>query len=135
MKKMLFLIMTILFSLFATLAMGESLSQVSTKGLYKVELTLQDKNLKVGKNTFELVVRDKKGKEVLGAHIFVLPHIYQHGESVLIKGVVGEIGKGRYTVENVYIEIPGHWVLKITIKKGDKEDIVNFDFPEVKREM
>jgi YtkA-like len=134
MNKMLFLIVTILCSFSIAFAGDETLLQVSAKGLFKVEMTLQGKSLKVGKNTFELFVRDKKGKEVPGAYIIVLPHIYQHGESVLIKGKVTEKGKGHYTVEGLYIEIPGHWVLKVTVKKGDKEDIVNFDFPEVKRE-
>jgi hypothetical protein len=134
MKKMLFVIIAILCSFSIAFAGDETLSQDSTKSLFKVEMILQGKSLKVGKNTFELVVRDKKGKEVPGAYIVVLPQIYQHGESVLIKGKVTEKGKGRYTVEGLYIEIPGHWVLKVTVKKGDKEDSVTFDFPEVKRE-
>jgi hypothetical protein len=108
MKKTILFIITILFSLSVTLATGETLSQVSTKGLFKVEMILQGKSLRVGKNTFELVVRDKKGKEVPEAHIIVLPQIYQHGESVLIKGKITEKGKGRYSVEGLYIEIPGH---------------------------
>jgi hypothetical protein len=51
-----------------------------------------------------------------------------------VRPKVSEKGKGSYSVENVYIEMPGHWVLKVTITKDDKVDSVTFDFPDVKRE-
>jgi hypothetical protein len=104
------------------------------KGLFKVELSIPGENLKVGKNVGELMVRDKNGKDVSGARITVLPQIYQHGESTLIRPKVSEEGKGSYLVDNIYIEIPGHWILKVTITKDDKTDSVTFDFPDVKRE-
>jgi len=88
----------------------------------------------VGKNLAELVIRDEKGGHVEGALVRVLPQIYQHGESTLVRPKVSEKGKGRYSVENIYIEMPGHWVLKVTITKDGLEDSVLFDFPEVKRE-
>ena len=134
MKKTILLLITILFSFSATFAVGENLSQVSTKGLFNVEMSIPGKNLKVGKNTAEILVRDKNGKEVKGARISTLPLIHQRSESALVKPKVVETSEGRYSIENIYIEIPGHWVLKITIRKGKKEDSVTFDFPDVKRE-
>ena len=133
MKKTILFIITILFSFSATLAVGEGLSQVSSKGLFKVEMLIPGKNLKVGKNNAEILIRDKGSKEVKGARVTALPFIYQHGESTLIKPKVIEKAKGHYTIENIYIEMPGHWVLKITIRKDDMEDSATFDFPEVKR--
>jgi hypothetical protein len=134
MKKTTLFIITILFSLSATLATGADLSQVSAKGLFQVKMSIPGENLKVGKNVVELMVRDKNGKDVPGARVTVLPQIYQHGESTLVRPKVSEKGKGSYSAENVYIEMPGHWVLKVTITKDDKTDSVTFDFPEVKRE-
>jgi hypothetical protein len=135
MKKTIFFIITILFSVSATLANGEGLSQVSSKGLFKVEMSIPGKSLKVGKNNAEILIRDKDGKEVRGARVTALPLVYQHGESTLIKPKVKEKAEGRYMIENIYIETPGHWVLKVTIRKDDKEDSATFDFPEVKREL
>jgi hypothetical protein len=135
MKKTIFFIITILFSVSATLANGEGLSQVSSKGLFKVEMSIPGKNLKVGKNNAEILIRDKDGKEVKGARVTALPLVYQHGESTLVKPRVTEKAGGRYAIENIYIEMPGHWVLKVTIRKDDKEDSATFDFPEVKREL
>jgi len=111
----------------------DTLSQVSLKGLFRVQISIVGKNLNVGKNNAEILVHDKDGIAVIGARVFALPHIFRHGESTLVKPTVTEKAKGRYAIENIYIEIPGHWVLKITIRKGDQEDTVNFDFPEVKR--
>ena len=125
---------TILFSLAATAA-ADSFSQASTKGLFKVDLSLAGKNLRVGKNTAEILILDQNNKEVKGARVTALPLIYRHGESTLVKPRVTEKVEGRYSIEDIYIETPGHWVLKITIRKDDKEDSVSFDFPEVKREV
>jgi hypothetical protein len=133
MKKTIPSVVIILFAL-AVMVSGESFTQVSAKDLYKVEMRIAGKSLKLGKNNAEILVRDKNGKEVKGARITALPLVYQHGESTLVKPNVTEKSGGRYSIENIYIEIPGHWELKITIRKGDKEDIVTFDFPEVKRE-
>ena len=107
--------------------------QVSKKGLYRVEMAIEGQKLKVGANRAELVIRDNEGKPVAGALVRILPLIYQHGESTLMKPRVTEKDKGHYQVENMFIEIEGHWVLKISMKKGALEDEVIFDFPEVKK--
>jgi len=107
--------------------------QVSKKGLYRVEMAIEGQKLKVGANRAELVIRDNEGKPVVGALVRVLPLIYQHGESTLMKPRVTEKDKGHYQVENIFIEIEGHWVLKISMKIGALEDEVVFDFHEVRR--
>ena len=111
----------------------ESRIQLSKKRLYRVEMVIEGQKLKVGANRAELLIRDNEGKPVAGALVRILPLIYQHGESTLMKPRVTEKGKGHYQVENIYIEIEGHWLLKISMKIGDLEDEVVFDFPEVRR--
>jgi len=133
MKKTIPLIIIILFAL-SSFATAETFSQASVKGLFKVEMSIPGKNLKVGRNSAEILIRDQNNKEVKGARVTALPQIYQHGESTLVKPRVTEKVEGRYSMDDIYIEMPGHWVLKITIRKDDKEDTVTFDFPEIKRE-
>ena len=113
----------------------ERLTKHSEKGLFKVEILLHGKELQVGKNRVELWVTDKKGNEVTGARITLIPFLHQHGESTLMKPRAAETGTGRYTADNLFIEIPGHWVLKIVIGKDDQEDMALFDFPGVKRSL
>jgi hypothetical protein len=50
----------------------------------------------------------------------------------LLKPDIREMGRGLYSVENVILVMRGHWELKMTIRKGETEDIVIFDFPDVK---
>jgi hypothetical protein len=71
---------------------------------------------------------------VKGALITILPRIYQHGESTVVRPRATEKGDGRYSAENIYIEMEGHWELRIRIRKDALEDTITFDFPEVKRE-
>ena len=133
MKKTISFIIIILFSL-VTAATADTFSQTSTKGFFKVEMSIAGKNLRIGKNSAEILILDQNNKEVNGARVTALPQVYQHGESTLVKPKVTEKIEGRYSMDGIYIEMPGHWVLKITIRKDDKEDTVTFDFPEVKRE-
>ena len=128
-----FIVMLVFFGEATSLQAEENPIQVSKKGLYRVEMAIEGQKLKVGANRAELVIRDNEGKPVVGVLVRVLPLIYQHGESTLMKPRVTEKDKGHYQVENIYIEIEGHWVLKISMKIGDLEDEVVFDFPEVRR--
>jgi len=112
----------------------EALVQTSENGLFKVEMTLQGEKLKMGRNTADLFILDKNGMAVKGALITILPLIYRHGESTAVRPRATEKGDGRYVAENIYIEMEGHWELKIKIRKDPLEDTATFDFPEVKRE-
>jgi hypothetical protein len=133
MKKTMFFTLSLILSFWTGLLTAAALSQISAKGLFDVTMSVPGESLKVGKNVVELTVRDKDGKEVTGARLTVLPQVFQHGESTLVRPTVSEKGKGIYTVENVYIDVPGHWVVKVTVSKEDRVDHVTFDFPEVKR--
>ncbi len=113
----------------------ERLTKHSEKGLFKIEVLLHGQELQVGKNRVELFVTDMKGKEVSGARIRLIPFIYQHGESTYIRPLAAETKPGHYTADNLHIETPGHWVLKIVIGKDDQEDMALFDFPGVKRSL
>src|SRR4030042_487423 len=128
-----FIVMLVFFGEATLLQAEENPIQVSKKGLYRVEMAIEGQKLKVGANRAELVIRDNEGKPVVGALVRVLPLLYQHGESTLMKPRVTEKDKGHYQVENIFIEIEGHWVLKISMKIGVVEDEVVFDFPEVRR--
>jgi len=110
-----------------------SKSETTEKKLFNVKMILRDKRLKVGNNNLDILLSDEKGNNVLDAIIRIFPFISDHGESTLIKPTVTEKGNGLYSVENVYITIEGHWVLKVYIRKDNSEDSALFDFPHVKR--
>jgi hypothetical protein len=112
---------------------NSSLTKMTEKGMFNVELRLEREKLSVGKNSADVTIRDKNDKPFTGARLTVRPHVARHGETSLIKPSVIEKSDGIYRVENIYIDTLGDWELKVTVRKDDAEDSVVFDFPNVKR--
>ncbi len=110
----------------------QSLFKMTDKGLYSAEIVIKDKELKVGVNSFDIIVHDLNDKDVAGAELKVVPWMPEMGHGVFEKPVVKERGGGVYSVENVILIMEGRWDLKLKIKKNDAEDNVTFDFPDVK---
>lgn len=109
------------------------LTKATENKLFAVEIRLSRNNLVVGQNSATLLISDEKENSVSGAEVRVLPVITAHGESTSLRPFVQEKSDGRYSVENLYIDMEGNWTLKIMIRKGEISDNVSFDFPGVKR--
>jgi hypothetical protein len=112
---------------------GDSLSKMTDKKAFNVALKLEGKNLAIGNNSAEILVKDTKGNPVTGAYVYVKPHVARHGESTFVKPIVTEKGEGLYNVKNIYLDTQGDWILKVRVRKDDKDDSATFDFPGVKR--
>jgi len=111
----------------------QSLFKMTEHGLYSVEMVIKDKDLKVGVNSFDIIVHDKNDKDVPGAEITVAPWMPEMGHGVFEKPVVKERGGGAYSGGDVILIMEGHWQLRLKIKRNNIEDNVTFDFPDVKR--
>jgi hypothetical protein len=109
----------------------QSLFEVTEKGLFSVEMVIKEKELKVGVNTLDIIVHDRRDKDVVGAIVTVTPWMPEMGHGVFEKPFVTERGGGIYSVENIILIMRGRWELKIKIRKEDTEDSVTFDFPDV----
>lgn len=105
---------------------AQELSKMTGNGLFSVELVTKNAGLQVGVNTFDVIVRDKSGKNVTGAEITVVPWMPEMGHGVFEKPVVKEKRDGTYGVENVIPIMAGHWELRLKIKKDNAEDNVTF---------
>jgi hypothetical protein len=110
----------------------QSLFKVTGKGLFSVEMVIKEKELKVGVNTLDIIVHDKNDKDVVGAVVTLIPWMPEMGHGVYEKPVVRERGGGLYSAENIILIMGGRWELRMKIKRGDVEDSVTFDFPDVK---
>ncbi len=107
----------------------QNLSRMTANGLYSVKIVIKDQALNVGVNTFDIIVRDKNGKEVTDAEINVVPWMPEMGHGVFDKPVVKEKGGGTYSVDNVVLIMEGRWEMRLKIKKDNAEDNVTFAFP------
>ncbi len=118
----------------------ESISQVTEKGLFSVEMVIKDKELTTGVNSVDIIIHSKRDKDVIGANVKVTPWMPAMGHGVFEEPVITERGGGLYTVDNIILIMSGHWQLKINIeyeevKPGElikSEDDIVFDFPAVK---
>lgn len=111
----------------------QSLFRMTDKGLFSIEMVLKDRDLKVGVNSFDIIVHDKNNKDVADAEINIVPWMPDMGHGVREKPVIKERGGGTYSVENVALIMEGRWELRLKIKKNGTEDNVAFDFPDVKK--
>ena len=102
---------------------------MTANGLYSVEIKIKDQELNVGVNTFDVIVRDKNGKEVTGATIDVVPWMPEMGHGVFDKPIVKEKGGGTYSVDDVVLIMEGRWELRLKIRKDNAEDNVTFGLP------
>jgi plastocyanin len=112
--------------------LDDSTMFVTEKGLFSVEMDIPDKKLLVGVNTLDLIIHDRRDRDVTGADITFTPWMPEMGHGVFENPVIVEKGHGLYTVNNIILVMGGHWEFRINIKKGKSEDNVVFDFPYVR---
>lgn len=105
----------------------DSLFKVAEKGEYSVEVVHKEKSFKVGTNSIDVIIHDKRDRDVTGATIEVVPWMADDGHGVDAKTVVTEKGGGLYRVDNVLLPAEGLWQLKVTVKKGGTEDRAVFE--------
>ncbi len=109
----------------------ESLFQVTDKGEFSIEILLDEKEYKIGKNVLGIVIHDKHDEDVEGAE--------NEADVRTIDGniepaTVKEKGGGLYTLSGVNPQRESRWELVIKVKKKNIEDSTVFLFPEVLRD-
>ncbi len=103
---------------------NESLFRITEKGEFSIEILLDDKEYKIGKDVIGIVVHDKNDDDVKIADIKIS---YQDMKE---SPVVIEKGHGVYVVSNLDIKREGKWELNIKVKQYRKVDKITFIFPD-----
>ncbi len=109
----------------------KSLFKATRSGLYSVEMVIKEGRLKKGKNELDLIVHDKKDRDVTEAEISIQPWMPEMGHGIDIEPVIEEKGGGLYHVSNLVLTMGGHWELRVVVSKDSVADIAVFDFPQV----
>lgn len=133
----------LIFSFFAVVATGQgsagvawgagkapsgAISAKSNKGTFNLVMTVRGNELRKGTNSLDINIKDKAGKSVIGAKVTVTPWMPSPGLGVWEKPVITERSGGNYHVDNVSIIKSGTWELKVSVKRGDVEDLALFSF-------
>jgi hypothetical protein len=109
--------------------LDESVFKISEKGMYSVEVLLFDRNLRAGRNDFDIVLHDRKDRDVENAELRITARM--PGSGLEAKPRITSSIPGLYSLWNLDLVKAGSWELMIHIKDGDYEDSVVFDFPDV----
>ncbi|MBI5075347.1 MAG: hypothetical protein HZB62_09340 [Nitrospirae bacterium] len=104
---------------------NNTLFAISEKGQVSIEVLLDEKEYKIGKDMVGIVVHDSHDEDVEDAKVAVT--ITGIAEPLKVK----EKGGGLYLVPNSGLPKEGTWKLSISVKKKKIEDGVVFTFPEV----
>jgi|OpeIllAssembly_1097287.scaffolds.fasta_scaffold111060_2 hypothetical protein len=104
---------------------NDTLFAVSDKGQVSIELLLDEKEHKIGKDMIGMVIHDSHDEDVEDANLIIT--VTGISEPLKVK----EKGGGLYLAPSVSLPKEGTWRLGISVKKKKIEDGAVFNFPEV----
>jgi len=104
---------------------NETLFAIGEKGQVSIEVLLDEKEYKIGRDFIGIVVHDSHDEDVEDAKVIVT--VTGIDEPLKVR----EKGGGLYLVPGAGLPQEGTWKLSISVKKKKIEDGVVFAFPEV----
>lgn len=104
---------------------NDTLFAISEKGQVSIEVLLDEKEYKIGKDVIGIVIHDSHDEDVEDAKVIVT--VTGIAEPLKVK----EKGDGLYLAPSVSLPKEGAWSLRISLKKKKIEDAAIFAFPEV----
>ena len=110
---------------------NESLFDITEKAAFSVEILLDEKEYKIGRDVIGIVIHNSRNQDVENASITVDYRNTDTGEPEAGGTVVKEKGNGLYTVSNLYLNKQGRRKLTITVRKNGVDDSAQFLFPDV----
>ena len=108
----------------------ETLFDISKNAEFSIEILLDDKEYKIGKNVIGIVLHNARDKDVEKAAISIDFRNSDTSRPAAQTPVVKEKGEGLYIVSDLDLKKEGRWKLTIKVKKDDTEDSVQFLFPD-----
>jgi len=102
---------------------------VSEKGLYQVSHASQVDPVPLNTiHAWVVEVRDAQGKPVNDAQIDIDGGMPAHGHGLPTKPrVTDDLGDGRYLIDGLKFQMPGEWVIDLTISAGSGVDKARID--------
>lgn len=112
---------------------NESLFNITEKGEFSIEILLDEKEYKIGKNVIGIVIHNKHDEDVEGADIQIAL-TNGKGQNITGSPAIKEKGEGLYIVANLDLKREGRLELKIKVKNKNIADSAVFVFPDVTKE-
>lgn len=109
----------------------DSLFTVTENGEFSVEVILPKEGLEMGVNKVDIIIHDKKDRDVTNARIKIVPWMVDMNHGVSEAPQVSERGGGLYSLSNVLFSMTGKWELRLTISSGKVTDSVVITLPAI----
>lgn len=108
----------------------ETLFAVSEKGQVSIEVLLNEKEYKIGRDVIGIVVHDSHDEDVEGASLKAVLTLQEgNRETPSVK----EKGGGLYLIPAARFPKDGPWELQIAVRKGKIDDSVVFTYKDMIR--
>ena len=107
-----------------------TLFDITGRASYSVEVLLDEKEYKIGKDVIGIVVHDAHDEDVKGAELMIVHRDLSSGKKAPGTLTVVDKGNGLYTVSGLNLQRDGRWELAITVKKDGIEDRAKFVLPD-----
>jgi hypothetical protein len=108
----------------------ETLFDITDHASYSVEVLLDDKEYKIGKDVIGIVVHDARDHDVKGASLSIVLKNLATGKKAPGASVVMDKGNGLYIISNLNLKREGRWELGITVGEKGVADHVKFILPD-----
>jgi hypothetical protein len=108
----------------------ETLFDITKHADYSVEVILDEKEYKIGKDVIGIVVHDKNDSDVKGAELMIVHENLATKEIAPGTVTVTDKGNGLYIISGLDLHREGRWELSITVKKDGVEDRAKFILPD-----
>lgn len=107
-----------------------TLFDITEHASYSVEILLDDKEYKIGKNVVGIALHNARDEDVAGAELTLVLRDLVTGKNSSLTPRVTDKGNGLYIVSGLDLLKEGKWELAITVKRGRTEDRVKFVLPD-----
>jgi CheY-like chemotaxis protein len=111
----------------------KTLFDITQHAAFSVEVLLDEKEYKIGKNVIGIALHDENDSDVIGAKIRVTFKDLVTGDLSAGPFIISDKGNGLYTVSGLDLQKEGRWELSVTVKKDRAEDSVTFILPDALR--
>jgi len=108
----------------------KTLFDITEKAEFSIEILLDDKEYKIGKDVIGIVVHNSRDQDVEKAAISIDFRNLDTGRPATQTPVVKEKGEGLYLVSDLDLKKEGRWKLVVRVKKDGIEDSVQFVLPD-----
>ncbi|MBF0558309.1 MAG: hypothetical protein HQL08_05975 [Nitrospirae bacterium] len=108
----------------------QTLFDITEHAAFSVEVLLDDKESKIGKDVVGIVIHDDSDSDVKGATIRIALKDLETGDIATGPLVITDKNNGLYIVSGLNWPRERRWELDVTVKKGEVEDGVKFILPD-----